>query len=339
MPIKDSLRARLRKADIRHFDKLIHDQPKEWLIKNFSKRADEYPVNTAMLMRNIVWQLRERIINKEKLPFTELIRTFWYAYIKPTLARAGALGKERDQYKDLSANIVYMIKDINVMRYKDIGFRDDKQGQRIVGGSANVILFSEKAGHQEFLIDIAKRYSVSALALGGQPSVLNTEYFVDELKKKKVNLKRSFYLFSIVDYDPSGWIARDAFLDNLKFYGLSHTRVIELVHPDMLTPDEIKISRYPIKAKKGMRLKNQNWLKQVHKRNYKNQQYLEKRTIRGKLILSGLEAEAISIKRLTEKLQTVMIPLLGKSEELLKRYELKILDEALKDLMIHKLTV
>ena len=68
MPIKDSLRDRLRKADIRHFDKLIHDQPKEWLIKNFNKRADKYPVNTAMLMRNIVWQMRERIINKEKPP-------------------------------------------------------------------------------------------------------------------------------------------------------------------------------------------------------------------------------------------------------------------------------
>jgi hypothetical protein len=107
----------------------------------------------------------------------------------------------------------------------------------------------------------------------------------------------------------------------------------------MLTPDEIKISRYPIKAPESMRLKNQNWLKQVHNRNYKNQIYLEKRTIRGKLILYGLEAESISIKRLNEKLQTVMIPLLGKSEELLKRYELKILDEALKDLMIHKLTV
>jgi len=338
MPVKDSLRARLRKAGIRHFDELIHDQPKEWLIKNFSKRADEYPVNTALLMRNIVWQMRERIISKEKEPFTELLRTFWYAYIKPTLARAEALGQGRDQYKDLSANIVYMVKDIDVMRYKDIGFRDDRQGQRMVGGSANIILFSEKAGHQDFLIDIAKKYSVSAIALGGQPSVLNTEYFVNDLKKKKVNLKRSFYLFSIVDYDPSGWIIRDAFLNNLKFYGLSHTRTIELIHPDMLTTDEIKNSRYPVKAGEDMRLKNQNWLKEVHKRNYKNQKYLEKRTTKGEQILYGLEAEAISLKRLTKKLQAGMAPLLDKTEELLKRYELKILNQALKDLIIRKLT-
>ncbi len=51
-----SLADRLRKAGIRHYDKLIHDQPKRWLIKNFSQGADEYPVNVARLMRNIIWQ-------------------------------------------------------------------------------------------------------------------------------------------------------------------------------------------------------------------------------------------------------------------------------------------
>ncbi len=32
MPQKQSLRARLRKAGIRHYDVLIHNQPKEWLM-------------------------------------------------------------------------------------------------------------------------------------------------------------------------------------------------------------------------------------------------------------------------------------------------------------------
>ncbi|HEC68853.1 MAG TPA: hypothetical protein ENI31_01000 [Candidatus Omnitrophica bacterium] len=74
MPKKGSLRARLRKAGIRHYDVLIHDQPKEWLIKNFSQGATDYPVNVARLMRNIVWQTRERIIKGEKPPLKELIR-------------------------------------------------------------------------------------------------------------------------------------------------------------------------------------------------------------------------------------------------------------------------
>ena len=332
-----SLRARLRKAGIRHYDELIHDQPKEWLLKNFKQGATIYPINVARLMRNIVWQTRERIIKGEKPPLKELIRTFWYMYIKPTLSRADSLTNETDQYAQLIDNIVYMVKDIQVMRYEDIGFRDENQAHRRVGANANIILFSEKLGHQDFLSDIADKYNVSILALGGQPSVLTSEYFVETVREAGVNLQRSFYLFSIVDYDPSGWIIRDAFVDNLKFYGIAHTRVIDLIHPDMLTPEEIKMSRYRIPETEAMRVKNQNWLKEVHKRNYKNQEYLEE-VIRGKKVLYGLEAESISAKRLEAKLQEVMVPLLGKSEDLLKIYELRKLDQTIKDLIIHKLT-
>ena len=39
-----------------------------------------------------------------------------------------------------------------------------------------------------------------------------------------------------------------------------------------------------------------------------------------------------------KKLEEVMVPLIGKSEDLLKIYELKQLDKAIKDLMIYKLT-
>ena len=288
-------------------------------------------------MRNIVWQTRERIVAGEKPPLKELLLTFWYMYVKPTLSRAGALAQQTDQYDQLIDTIVFMVKEIEVMKYKDVGFRDDNQAHRSVGANANIILFSEKLGHQEFLSDIANKYNVSILALGGQPSVLNVEYFVDTLKQAKINLQRSFYLFSIVDYDTSGWIIRDAFMNNLRFYGIPNTRVIDLIHPDMLTPEEIKFSRYLIPDNESMRVKNKNWLKEIHKRDYKNQQYLEE-TKRGKKILYGLEAESISGKRLTEKLEQEMLPLIGKSEDLLKIYELKKLDKAIKNLIIHKIT-
>ena len=337
MPKKGSLRARLRKAGIRSYDVLIHDQPKEWLIKNFKQGATVYPVNVARLMRNIVWQARERITRGEKPPLKELLRTFWYMYIKPTLSRADALTHETDQYDQMIDNIVYMVKDIQVMKYEDIGFRDEGQAHRKVGANANIILFSEKLGHQDFLSDIANKYNISILALGGQPSVLTSEYFVDTVRNRGVNLQRSFYLFSIVDYDTSGWIIRDAFINNLKFYGITHTRVIDLITPDMLTPEEIKLARYRIPESEAMRVKNKDWLKEVHKRDYRNQKYLDE-SKRGKQVLYGLEAESISAKRLEAKLNDAMAPLLGKSEDLLKIYELRELDKTIKALMIHKLT-
>jgi len=288
-------------------------------------------------MRNIVWQTRERIVAGDKPPLKELLRTFWYMYIKPTLSRAGALAIETDQYAQLIDNIVYMVKEIKVMEYKDIGFRDDNQAHRRVGANANIILFSEKLGHQAFLSDISDKYNVSILALGGQPSVLNSEYFVDTLKETGVNLQRSFYLFSIVDYDTSGWIIRDAFLDNLKFYGIPNTRVFDLITPDMLTPDEVKLARYRIPETESMQAKNKSWLKEVHKRNYKNQEHLEE-IKKGKQTLYGLEAESISGKRLSQKLEEEMAPLIGKSEDLLKIFELRKVDKAIKDLIIHKIT-
>lgn len=330
-----TIQEKLEKAGIRHFDVLIHDQPKEWLIENFGEGADKYPVNVAMLMRNIIWQTRERILTKEKPPLKELVRTFWYMYIKPVLSRASALASETDQYKQLNSQLVFMVKNLEVMLYSDIQFRDENQAHRRVGANANIILFSEKLGHQEFLNEIAEKYRVSIIALGGQPSVINVEYFVDVLKNEKVNLQRSFYLFSVVDYDTSGWIIRDAFVDNLRFYGISNIRLIDLVNPDALTQEEIKNSKFRLPAPISMHKKNNDWIKAITQRGYQNQKYLFDPGNPKELF--GIESEAISTKRLNKALEETMVPLIGKSEDLLRNYELKKLNEAIEQLILKKL--
>jgi hypothetical protein len=332
------LPTRLEKAGIRHFDELIHDQAYDWLIANFKEGASEYPVNVARLMRNIVWQLKERIQKGEKEPLRELIRTFWYMYIKPTLSRAGALATEADQYAQLSDQIVAMVKEHQLLRYKDIGFRDENKNNWRLGANANVILFAEKVGHMELLFDLQAKYGVTVMALGGQPSVLTTEYFVDAMKEAHINLQRSFYLFSIVDYDPSGWIIQQAFLNNLAFYGVKNVRLAELVNPDQLTGEEIIFSRYAIPAGNDMTLKNETWLRQVHARKFKNQNLLEEHDNADGLTLFGLESESISTQRLTAEVDTVVAPLIGQTEDLLQIYELKRLDQALKALILFKIT-
>jgi len=357
-----SLGERLRKAGIRHYDELIHDQKKDWLVKNFKAEgaSPEYPVNVARLIRNLVWQMKERVAAGEK-EFNELIRTYWYMYIKPTLARADSLSQETDQYKQLTENIAAMVKDFLLLAYKDIGFRDENEANKKVGVYANVIPFAEKLGHFKYLTDIQAQYNVSVIALGGQPSVMNVEYFVDELKKpktptaalagrpkvfslqaaaasSKLNLKRSFYLYSIVDYDPSGWIIRDAFINNLRHYKIKNTKVYDLINPDMLTPEEIMLARYPIRAGTDMDAKNKKWLADIELRHYKNQKYLVEELPGGKVKLYGLEAEAISTARLSAKLKEVMVPILGGNEAALKIYEMKNLNQSVKDLILFKLT-
>jgi hypothetical protein len=145
------------------------------------------------------------------------------------------------------------------------------------------------------------------------------------------------YLFSIVDFDPSGWIIRDAFLDNLKFYGIKNIRVFDLISPDMLSKDEILFSRYRIPVPGSMKTKNEAWIKSVKENNYRNLEYLIDR-YNGQTILYGLESESISAKRLTKLLAENIAPILGKSDDLVKLYELKKLIEALKALIIYKIT-
>jgi len=332
----------LRKLGIRPYDKIIHDQKKAWLIENFSHGADEYPVNVSRLMRNLVWQNRERIVSGEKPPLKELIRTFWYMYIKPTLSRAESLSDDPDdQYRQLVAVIADLVKDEKLMLYKDIGFRDENEANRTVGSNANIILFSEKVGHHDFLTDIQDKYKISILALGGKPSIMNIEYFVDHLKKERINLNRSFYIFSIVDFDPHGWIVKNSFLADLKFYGVKNIKLVDLIHPDMLTREEIEMSRYRIPQSKKDQYLNNRWLKEVKKKHYRNMKYLlAKKKTKKKIFhtLYGLEAEAVSTKRIEKKLEEVMVPILGKKEVYLKAWELDNLNNRIREYILFKLT-
>ena len=353
-----SLGERLRKAGIRHYDEQIHEQDKDWLIKNFKAEGagPKYPVNVARLMRNLVWQMKERVAAGKE--FHELIRTYWYMYVKSTLARAGALSAATDQYKKLTENIADMVRVFRLITYKDIGFRDENEANMKVGVNANFIPFAEKLGHFGYLTELQRQHNVSVIALGGQPSVMNVEYFVDDLKKvksgqvladrpmmlrlpapaAKINLRRSFYLYSIVDYDPSGWIIRDAFIKNLNHYKIKNTKVHDLINPDMLSVEQIMLARYPIRAGADMEAKNKKWLADVEARHYKNQKYLVDDLPSGKKKLYGLEAEAISTAKLTDTLNNIMVPIIGGNEEALKLHEMKNLNQAVKDLMVFKLT-
>lgn len=323
-----AVRQRLWDAGIRHYDELIHDQSREWLIANFRRGRRKYPVNVTALMRNIIWQLRGRIQRGEKPPYNELVRTCWYMYVKPTLARAGALAEDRDQYPDLVEQLVHLVKDIQVMRYRDIGFADDNPADRIIGAYPNIILVAEKEGHAAFVREMCQEHRISGIALRGQPSLISVEYFVDQLRDTGVNTRRTFYLFTLVDYDPSGWIIRDVFIEDLNLYGIRNVKAVDLITPDMLTPEEILNSRYPVPAQKNMHVKNQKWLRLVRKRHYAHQQYLQE----GKR-LYGLEAQAVSTIRLRARLAELIKPVYGLSEARIKEYELKQMIETLLELM------
>ncbi len=80
-------------------------------------------------------------------------------------------------------------------------------------------------------------------------------------------------------------------------------------------------------------------LRNAHKIRLRSfQKFLIEDLPNGKKKLYGLEAEAISTAKLTETLNEVMVPIIGGNEEALKIYEMKNLNQAIKDLMVFKLT-
>ncbi|MCG2740417.1 MAG: hypothetical protein L6300_09290 [Syntrophaceae bacterium] len=312
---------KLRREGIYHFKELIHTQPKEWLIKQFGP-GKEYPVNISKLIKNIIWQIRTRIVTGKLPPTQGLLRGFWYSYIKPTLARADSLNHDVDQYSQMIKMFVRLVQYRNLMRYKDMGFVDDNENDRKIGINNHIILFAEKAGHFPLLKRIAEQTEVTILSLGGQPSLLSAEYFVDEIKQQKIDIRKSFYTFSLVDYDTSGWIIRDAFLDDLRFYGVKHLQHKDLILPNIFTQEEIHLKKYPLPTPPEMEQKNKRWLK-------------ESGGIDGKLY--GLEVDAAPTQRIQELFTSEIKDLIESTEDIRKGRALLLLSKAIEEYILAKL--
>lgn len=312
---------RLRREGIYHYQETIHQQPKEWLLKEFGP-GREYPVNISQLMKNIIWQIRTRIVQNKQQPLEGLIRSFWYTYIKPTLARCSSLSKTVDQYPQMIQTFVRLIQYCDLMRYKEIGFTDDNQNDRQIGINNHIILFAEKAGHYPLLQRIAQSSEVTILSLGGQPSLLSAEYFVNELKDQGIDIRKSFYTFSLVDYDPSGWIIKTAFINDLNFYGLKNIQHQDLILPNIFSQEEIALNKYPLPTSKEMEDKNNKWLK-------------ESGGINGELF--GLEADAAPIPRIETLFAEAIKDLTESTETIRKGRALLAVSQSLDEYILARL--
>ena len=117
-----------------------------------------------------------------------------------------------------------------------------------------------KDGRFALVRDIAQASDATALALGGYPSSLATEYLVHVLQHAGVLAERpALQLFAVVDYDPSGyWIARE-FAAQLQAFGVQEVTVHPLIRPERLTTEQVALGRYVLP--KGS--KTTNWVRET----------------------------------------------------------------------------
>lgn len=249
----------LKKLGIREYSKNILKMSKEELFQEFGRGAKR--LNKSLFIKNVIWQTWQRLQAGETPFDIGNIRSFWY-YIKDTMDRAGAT-KTGDPYNIVSDMFVLMVK-AGLFHYRDWGFDDDNQGSRWMGNkNRHIILFAEKTSYTDLLQGANQIYDITAIAAGGQSSYLSIEYFVHELQAQGTDLNQEFFVFSIVDFDPSGDTIATKFIENLKDNGIKKFRVFpgqfyknflrnDLVIPSNMTKEQRqRVFRLPLKVRRS----------------------------------------------------------------------------------------
>jgi hypothetical protein len=167
----------------------------------------------------------------------------------------GLLSKRHDHYETMLDMFNELVREHKLFRYADFGFDDNNwENRRIAKKMFNVVLFGEKVGWLRTLKAFYEKYGMNIIVLGGTPSLISTEYFVQHLSEV-TSLEQKFYLISAVDYDPSGLIIANSFAEQLKDLGVKEVELINLISLENYTEREVKLFKYKVPSKHKKKVK------------------------------------------------------------------------------------
>lgn len=274
----------LHEEDIEHFDAPIRAMDVSSIREHFSTKRSKR-INVARLVKNILWQVYEQIETKQRPTVDGNLRSLWYSDVKPVLSRAGALRDTDAGYSLLSDLLVHLVNQ-KLLSYRSFDFTDERYDDRRIGKQRrNVFLVAEKRGHWRWLKRMQKSHEVTIIALGGQPSLMSTEYFVAELKKAKINLTKTLPMFTVVDYDPAGESIAQSFIRQLKCFGVKKMKRIDLIKPSYMTKEQVELSCYRLSGEKREKAQAARWVELTG-------------GVKGKPY--GIQADAMPTEQLTE---------------------------------------
>lgn len=284
----------LRRLKVRPFVADLRSSPEGLLRKEFAARSSGR-VLLKPLIRNVVYQAATWIL-KGKAPKVEgNLRSLYYQWLKPVLARIPeARTARQDPYEELLNAMETFVVKLRLFRYRDLELVDERWENRFLtdGRNPHLLVFAEKSGFVMFLQEASRQYGVTAVALGGSPSHLSTEYLVEQLRKR-IGKIEPLILFGITDYDPSGFDISRTFREQLLHQGLRVLEVHSLITPDAYTQEELGLYRFPVPS--TYRTRVERWLK-------------EGGGLEGQAF--GLEADSLPKPRLRTRLAKSMTPYL-----------------------------
>jgi hypothetical protein len=264
----------LKKERIKNYDKDLRFMSKKELLKEFGAYSSGRIIKPVYI-KNVIWQLYTWIKQGKAYPVEGNIRTLWYSHIKPVFSRLGILNSGDDSI--INTVLVELTYKYDLFDYADLGLADENRHNWKIGNeNPHVIIFAEKEGFLNTLEKINNQTGVSIIALGGQPSHLTTEYFATELLKKIDSSSfiipekeidfyddPTFYIFSVVDWDPSGYHIKQSFIEQLQAQGLEKIKTFDLIHPKHFKSKQIKFIKYKLKSTLREKTKNQNWIRET----------------------------------------------------------------------------
>ena len=289
------LRAEFKRAKLRQFAEDLRTLPAAKLKELFAARSSGR-VMVKELIRNVVYQAYSWI-QKGKAPAIDgNLRSLFYQWVKPVIAKLirEMKGVKTDPYDEMINALEYFVVDLKLFRYEDLGLVDERWENRFFsdGRNPHLLVFAEKNGFVKWLQEVSRKFGVHAMALGGSPSHLSTEYLVTQLRKKFAKFE-PLVLFGVVDYDPAGADIAAAFREQLERQGVKVAGLHSLVEPKAFLPQEIEAFRFQVPGKYPTRV--QRWLK-------------EGGGVGGQAF--GLEADSLPKQRLLEGISARMVPYL-----------------------------
>lgn len=249
----------LKRLKVRSFRKDMRRLSPEQLRKEFSAKSSGRILLTP-LVRNLVFQAASWMIDG-KIPKVEgNLRSLFYQWIKPVVARLPSLSSRRvDPYDVMLDVLETFVVSLRLFRYRDLELVDENWENCWFsdGRNPHILLFAEKTGFVMFLQQASKKYGINSVALGGSPSHLSTEYLVERMREKLDNIE-PLVLFSITDHDPSGFFIARAFQMQLENQYVPIIGYHKLIEPAHYTEDELQMFHFPIPSKYRARI--ESWM-------------------------------------------------------------------------------
>jgi hypothetical protein len=334
LAIKDAL----GDLDIHHYDEDLLKMPLEKVQKLFGFPTTGR-IKKKLFLTNVIWQLHE-IIQAATRPEDRpdfynkrgFIRGMWY-YIKTRIDHLPDF--KGDQSAIVNEALTKIVK-AGLLSYTDFNFRDRDAEMRQLGKeNPHIIVFTEKDGFISLMEDIHANYGCNVITLGGKPSLLSSNYMVSELIEAAIDPTQEFVCLSIVDFDPTGDIIAQSFLEQLKLSGLrtfhkfeqyhnKNYERLDLIRPDNLPPGtSIRQVQYPLPRSEQKPAWGRKTGGVDGKGDFKH----------------GIEADEFREVQIQELVEEAILPYLRVGAAVVRRrLQLRKLKEVLTEFMVYKLT-